>query len=107
MANSLGHPQFFTSSSPIVVDGLCIAQFGGESKGGIAAYDMADGKEKWKWSEDGTAYASPVLLTVDGAKMIVGRNGSKHCWPLALRRQIPLEDSYPKGQGRSYNASTR
>ena len=69
--NALGHPQFFTSCSPIVVDGLCVAQFGGEKSGGIAAYEMSNGKEKWKWDEDSAAYASPVLLTVDGTKMIV------------------------------------
>ena len=36
-------PQFFTSSSPIVVDGLCIAQLGGAKDGGIIAYDMTTG----------------------------------------------------------------
>ncbi len=70
-------PRFSTSSSPIVVDDLCIAQFGSESKGGIAAYDLATGKEKWKWTGDGAAYASPSLLTVDGAKVIVAETGKK------------------------------
>ena len=64
-------PRFFTSCSPIVVDGLCIVQFGGEEKGGIAAYDLTSGNEKWKWTGDGTAYASPDLLTIDGVKMLV------------------------------------
>ena len=64
-------PRFFTSCSPIVVDGLCIVQFGGEEKGGIVAYDLASGDEKWKWTGDGTAYASPDLLTIDGLKMVV------------------------------------
>ncbi len=49
-AESLGHPRFFTSSSPLVVGGLCVAQFGGEGKGGIEAFDLATGAEKWKWS---------------------------------------------------------
>jgi outer membrane protein assembly factor BamB len=64
-------PRFFTSCSPIVVEGLCIVQLGGESKGGIVAYDLASGGEKWNWPGDGTAYASPALLTVDGLKMVV------------------------------------
>ncbi len=64
-------PRFFTSCSPIVVEGLCIVQLGGESKGGIVAYDLASGGEKWNWPGDGTAYASPDLLTVDGVKMVV------------------------------------
>jgi outer membrane protein assembly factor BamB len=65
------HPRFFTSCSPIVVDELCIVQVGGEEKGGIAAYEMANGNQKWEWTGDGTAYASPDLLTVDGVKMVV------------------------------------
>ena len=64
-------PRFFTGSSPMVVDGLCIAQLGGENQGSIVAYDLTTGAEKWKWTEDGTGYSSPTVLTVGGAKMIV------------------------------------
>ncbi len=72
-------PMFFTSSSPIVADGLCIAQLGGPKDGGIIAYDLTTGEEKWRWMESGPAYASPVLMTVDGTKVVVaptegGRN---------------------------------
>jgi outer membrane protein assembly factor BamB len=69
-------PRFFTSSSPIIVDGLCIAQLGGDSKGGIVAYDLATGNEKWKWTGDGTAYASPILDTVQGGKEIVAETAA-------------------------------
>jgi outer membrane protein assembly factor BamB len=64
-------PRFHVSSSPIVVDGLCIAQLGGGSRGGIVAYDLASGTEKWKWTGDGPGYASPTLLTLSGTKVIV------------------------------------
>lgn len=64
-------PRFFTSCSPLVVDGLVVAQLGSESKGALAAYELASGKEKWKWTADGTAYASPMLLSVGGANAIV------------------------------------
>jgi outer membrane protein assembly factor BamB len=64
-------PRFYTYCSPIVVDGRCVVQFGGEKKGGMAAYDLVTGDEKWKWADDGTAYSSPELLTVDGVKTIV------------------------------------
>jgi outer membrane protein assembly factor BamB len=70
-------PTFFTSSSPIVADGLCIVQFGGDRGGGIAAYELANGKEKWKWTGDGTAYASPALLTADGTKALVAETAGK------------------------------
>jgi len=67
-------PTFFTSSSPIVVDGMCIAQLGGKQGGGFngkdtgaaVAYDLATGSEKWRWTGDATAYASPLVMIVAG-----------------------------------------
>ena len=99
-------PRFFTSCSPIVVNGLCIVQLGGEENGGaIVAYDLASGSQKWKWIEDGTAYASPVLLTLDGAQEIVAETANnivgigvadgKLLW------QVPFAV-----KGRAYNAAT-
>ncbi len=64
-------PGFSTSSSPLLVDGLCVVQVGGDRSGSVIAYDLADGKEKWQWSADGTKYASPALLTLDGLKAVV------------------------------------
>lgn len=64
-------PQFFTAMSPIVVDGMVIAQLGGKGNGAIIAYDLASGDEKWRWADEGPEYASPVLLTVEGTKQIV------------------------------------
>jgi outer membrane protein assembly factor BamB len=72
-------PMFYTSSSPIIVDGLCIAQLGGgrDGTGGIMAYDLTSGEEKWKWTGDTPAYASPVLLTLGTTKALVAEtNGS-------------------------------
>lgn len=64
-------PRFFTSCSPIVQAGLCIAQVGGAKNGAIVAYDLTTGEEKWKWSGDGTAYSSPLALSIDGIPVIV------------------------------------
>ena len=64
-------PQFFTATSPIVVDGMAISQLGGKGNGAIIAYDLATGNEKWKWAVEGPEYASPVVMTVDGTKQIV------------------------------------
>jgi outer membrane protein assembly factor BamB len=65
------HPQFFTASSPIIVDGMCIAFLGSKGKGDLSAYSLDSGEEKWKWTGDGPAYGSPVLMTVDGTKQLV------------------------------------
>jgi outer membrane protein assembly factor BamB len=64
-------PRFFTASSPIIVDGKCIAYLGGPGKGEIVAYDLSCGEEKWKWTGEGPAYGSPVLLTVGSTKQLV------------------------------------
>ena len=64
-------PKYFTAMSPIVVDGMCIAHLGGQGHGALMAFDLATGAQKWKWSAEGPAYASPALLTVDGTKQVV------------------------------------
>jgi outer membrane protein assembly factor BamB len=59
-------PGFYTSSSPMIVDGKCIVYVGA-----LTAYNLADGAAKWTWKGSGTPYGSPVLLTIDGTKQIV------------------------------------
>src|SRR5438874_2057047 len=55
-------PQFFVASSPIIADGLVIAELGGQNNGAIVAYTLADGNQKWKWTGDSPAYASPTIM---------------------------------------------
>jgi outer membrane protein assembly factor BamB len=69
--DSKSHPRFYAASSPLIVDGKCVAYLGGEGKGEVVAYDLAGGDEKWKWSGEAPAYGSPVLMTVDGTKQVV------------------------------------
>lgn len=98
-------PMFFTSMSPLIVDGLCIAQLGGPGNGAMIAYDMSSGNERWRWSAEGPDYGSPVLLTIEGTTMIVtpteksiagvGLSDGKLLW------QIPFVPP-----SRAYNAAT-
>jgi len=98
-------PQFFTATSPIIVDGKAIVHVGGKDNGAIVAFDLSSGDEKWKWTAEGPAYSSPALLTVDGVKQIVtlseksivgiGIADGKLLW------QLPFAP-----QGRAYNAAT-
>ena len=64
-------PSFFTSVSPIVVDGMVVTHLGGKENGAIIAYDLATGDEKWRWAGEGPEYGSPVLCTMDGVQQIV------------------------------------
>ena len=98
-------PKFFTASSPIVTGGLCIAQLGSESNGGIVAYDLATGDQKWKWTGDGTAYASPDLLTVEGTKMVVTLTAKKIVGLGVADGKLLWEAPFPV-QGMNYNAAT-
>ncbi|MGO8678127.1 MAG: PQQ-binding-like beta-propeller repeat protein [Limisphaerales bacterium] len=98
-------PRFHTATSPIVADGLCIVQLGKESQGAVVAYDLAKGDEKWKWTDEGPGYASPVLMTVDGTKMIVTLT-AKSVAGLALADGKLLWHAPFVPQGMNYNAAT-
>ncbi|HLP72846.1 MAG TPA: PQQ-binding-like beta-propeller repeat protein [Bacteroidales bacterium] len=65
------YPQFFTGMSPLIVDNLCIAHLGKKDNGRVVAFDLNTGKEKWAWTGEGPAYASPSLMTADGKKQVV------------------------------------
>ncbi len=70
-------PQFYTLMSPLVTDGMAILQLGGNNNGAFIAFDLATGSQKWKWSGDGAAYGSPVIMTVDGTKVIVSQTSKR------------------------------
>ena len=99
------YPRFHPSSSPIVVDGLCIAQLGGQGNGALVAYALASGDEKWKWTGDSPAYASPVLTTVSGTKLIVAQTERRIVALNAADGKLAWEaPAAPKGRG--YNAAS-
>jgi outer membrane protein assembly factor BamB len=98
-------PKFFVSSSPLVVDGLCIAQLGGAENGGIVAYSLESGEQKWKWTGDGPAYASPAPLKVDGTKLILAETDKKIVALGAADGKLAWETPFAV-QGMSYNASS-
>ena len=98
-------PRFFTSSSPVLAEGLCIAQLGGEEKGAVVAFDLATGDEKWRWSADGTAYASPLLATLGGVKQVVALTAKKVVG-LGLADGKLLWETPFAPAGRAYNAAT-
>ena len=96
-------PRFFVSSSPLIADGLCIAQLGGERDGGIVAYDLATGEEKWKWTGDGPAYGSPVLATIEEIKVVVAPTAEKMVAVSLANGDLLWEQPYTQGR---YNAAT-
>jgi hypothetical protein len=103
--DSKGWPEFFTASSPIIVNGLCIAQLGGAKDGAIVAYDLATGDQKWKWTGDSPGYASPVLMTVDGTKLIVAETQGNVVALNVSDGKLVWEAPFAAGR-MVYNAST-
>ncbi|MCF7974143.1 MAG: PQQ-like beta-propeller repeat protein [Phycisphaerae bacterium] len=69
-------PTFYTSSSPLIADGMCIAQMGGE-QASVTAFNLSNGDLKWNWTGDGAAYASPALVNVDGIKAVVAETDKR------------------------------
>jgi outer membrane protein assembly factor BamB len=98
-------PKFHTSVSPIIVGGLAIVQLGKESEGAVVAYDLASGEQKWKWAVEGPGYASPVLLTVAGTKMVLTET-SKSVVALDATDGKLLWQAAFAPSGMSYNAAT-
>ena len=86
-------PAFFTGTSPLIVDGMCIIHIGKKDDGQVIAYDLNSGNEKWKWAGDGPSYSSPSVMTIDGKKLLIviteknimalGLTDGKQLWQIA------------------------
>ncbi|HRT08677.1 MAG TPA: PQQ-binding-like beta-propeller repeat protein [Candidatus Paceibacterota bacterium] len=98
-------PRFFTSCSPLIADGRCIIQIGGEDGGAIAAYALATGDELWRWAGDGSAYASPAAMRVGDAKTLVTLTARKIVGVGLADGKLLWELPFV-AQGRAYNAAT-
>lgn len=98
-------PRFFVSSSPLVADDLCVAQVGGPDNGGIVAYRLEGGAEAWRWTGDAPAYASPVLATVDGTRLVIAQTDRKMVG-LQVKDGTLLWETPFAVEGRGYNAAT-
>jgi outer membrane protein assembly factor BamB len=61
------------SGSPLVVEdlGVVIVAVGGKQGPSLAAYDLADGTQRWTTGEPGGGYSSPILATLAGRRQII------------------------------------
>jgi len=64
-------PDFGAAMSPVVDRGLVIAHVGGHDDGALTAFDAASGEVKWRWTGDGPAYASPIVVEFGGVRQVV------------------------------------
>jgi outer membrane protein assembly factor BamB len=71
-------PLFGTAMSPLLDRGLLIAHVGGQDDGALTAFDARTGAVRWRRTEDGPAYASPIAVTLGGVRQIVTQT-EKNC----------------------------
>ena len=64
-------PTFGTATSPILDRGQLIVHIGGEKTGAITAFDPATGETKWSWNGDSPAYATPIVVELNGVRQVV------------------------------------
>jgi outer membrane protein assembly factor BamB len=98
-------PRFYVSSSPLIVNGLVIAQLGGGKNGALVAFDLTSGEEKWKWTGDSPGYASPEILDVDGNKLVIAETDSKVVAVNATDGKLVWEAPFT-AERMNYNAAT-
>ncbi|HLN73891.1 MAG TPA: PQQ-binding-like beta-propeller repeat protein [Prolixibacteraceae bacterium] len=64
-------PQFYTASSPLVVEDKCIMQLGGREHGCVVAFDALTGHEMWRVEGQPSTYSSPILSPNDKQMLLV------------------------------------
>jgi len=64
-------PAFGAAMSPLVADGLVVAHVGGGGDGALVAFAVATGEFSWELRLDGPAYASPILVEIDGVAQLI------------------------------------
>jgi outer membrane protein assembly factor BamB len=99
-------PKFSTASSPILIGGLCIAQVGVGANGGVVAYDLTTGDIKWKWLGDGPDYASPALMTVGSAKLLIAETSQNVVAVNLADGKKVWETPFAVGGAGAYNAGS-
>ncbi|MEL6109088.1 MAG: PQQ-binding-like beta-propeller repeat protein [Planctomycetota bacterium] len=67
-------PYWGATTSPIAADGKVFVRLGNDESGRLIAFDAASGEEVWSQGDDGAAYASPLIATIDGERQIVEWN---------------------------------
>lgn len=74
----LTSPLYGHSTSPIVVDGRVIVHVGGHDDGALMAFELTSGKVAWRWTGDGPAYTSPVMVILAGKSHLVTQSQKFH-----------------------------
>jgi outer membrane protein assembly factor BamB len=69
-------PEFGAAASPIAVNDTVVVHVGGSKDGALKAFDPATGSVRWRWTGDGPAYATPVVVTFGGTRQLITQSQS-------------------------------
>ena len=69
-----GHPYWGAATSPIVDGSRVVVHLGTDKKGALLALDAETGKPVWSHGNDGTCYASPLVVEIAGVRQVVEWN---------------------------------
>jgi outer membrane protein assembly factor BamB len=64
-------PLYGVAQSPVADGDRVIAHAGGGGGSALVALDAATGAERWAWTGDDPAYASPVVAVIGGVRQVV------------------------------------
>ncbi len=73
------YPVWGAASSPLLDAGRCILAVGTDKDGALVALDAGTGKTLWALSDDGPAYASPLVAGLAGKRQVVTLTHSRAC----------------------------
>ena len=60
-----------SAMSPVADRGAVIFHVGGHDSGALTAFDASTGDVRWRWSDDGPGYASPIIATLGGTRQVI------------------------------------
>lgn len=91
-------PAFGAAASPLVDGSNVIVPIGGRNNGALAAFDVATGDIRWKWTGDGPGYSSPVIGTFGSERQLITQSQTR-CVAVSpvdgtLRWEIPFLTSH-------------
>ena len=99
------YPRFYAAVSPIIVNGMCVAYVGSETKGALTAFDLNSGDKKWEWNNEGAAYSSPTMMSLDGKNILVAESAKSLIGVDPADGKLLFQAAFA-GQGMAYNAAS-
>jgi len=87
------------AAAPLIVDDMVIVLPGGANGQSIVGYDRSTGKRMWSALGDKQAYASPMLVTLNGVRQLLVVSAARMIGVVAGHGKVLWEYSFPTFNG--------